>query len=95
MPGKNYVLYRGAMRNLSEAVNQTCLDNFKENCPETFSSVGNVIPVIWEALKVEDELNKGDLSRESWNVIKEHVEKYKFIENFSVFNESISKNSEL
>ena len=83
------------MRNLSEAVNRIRLDKFKEHCPEIFSSVENVIPDIWEALKAEDESNKGNLCRESWNAIKKHVDKYKFIKKFSVFNDSMGKNGEL
>ena len=94
LSGKNYVLSRGAMRNLSEAVNRIRLDKFKENCPEIFSSVENAITDIWEALKAKDESNEGNLCRESWNAIK-HVEKYKFIENFSVFNDSMGINSAL
>ena len=58
---KNYVLSRRAMRGLSEAVNRIRLDKFKENCPEIFSSLENVIPDNWEALKAEDESNKGNL----------------------------------
>ena len=95
MSGKNYVLSRGAVRNLSEAVNCMRLDKFKGNCPKIFSSVENAIADIWEALKAEDESNKGNLCRELWNAIKEHAEKYKFIEKFSVFNDSMGKNSEL
>lgn len=49
------------MRILSEAVNRIRLDKFKENCPEIFSSLENVIPDNWEALKAEDESNKGNL----------------------------------
>ena len=49
------VLSRRAMKNLSEAVNRIRLDNFKKNCLEIFSSVENVIPDIWEALKAGDE----------------------------------------
>ena len=55
----------------------------------------NVIPDIWEALKAENESNKGNLCRELWKAIKTYVEKYKLIENFSVFNGSMGKNSEL
>ena len=36
MSRKNYVLSRGAMRNLSEAANPIRLDKFKENFPENF-----------------------------------------------------------
>ena len=58
-------------------MNCTRLAKFKENCPE--------------ALKGEDESNKGNLCHESWNAINEHVEKCKFIEYFSVFNDSRGK----
>ena len=75
------VLPQGAMRNLSEAASRKRFDKFKENWPE--------------ALKIEDESNKGNLCHESWKAIKEHAEKYKFIENASVFKDSMGKHSEL
>ena len=83
------------MRNLSKAVGGIHQDKFMEKCPEIFSSVENVILDIWEALKAGDESNKGNLCHESWNAIKEHIEKYKLIENFSIFNDSMGKNTEL
>ena len=83
------------MRNLSKAVCGIHQDKFMEKYPEIFSSVENVILDIWEALKAGDESNKGNLCHESWNALKEHIEKYKLIENFSIFNDSMGKNTEL
>ena len=57
MAGKNYALSRGAMRNLSEAVDRIRLDEFKETNPAIFESVEHIIPDILTSVKAAEDLN--------------------------------------
>ena len=64
--------------------------SLKQNIPEIFSSIENIIPHIFAA--VETAANKYNLCQESWNVIKEFVEKDK---QFPGYKDNKGESSEL
>ena len=95
MAGKNYALSRGAMRNLSEAVDRIRLDEFKETNPAIFESVEHIIPDILTSVKAAEDPNQVSRYRDMWKLIHENLKKYNFHEMFSRFNENMGKDSEL
>ena len=95
MAGKNYVMSREAMRNLSEAVNRIRLDKFKDTYPDIFSSAEHNISDILDGLEAAKKSNKTDSCHESWEVMQEIVEKSQFLAQFSAFNDEMGGKSEL
>ena len=76
LKGKDYVLCREAMRNITEAVNRIKIEKFMEGRDEELSFLAGLVKGINDSLNLSNEGKNFELFKIRWKAVEEYLENF-------------------